>query len=308
MAYTWFYGLISFQAVVAFVFFLNGLSIAALVWYFKKKEPTEDRFFYWSWLFLGVFAPCVASWFWGNYGMIIAGLLVLMIVALKNDHQVLAGIAWALMMTKPQVAALFFFPILFQRKYRTILVAALIGGAATLWPAYVYGESPIALIFQVPQIGAPYETSVFWSKVCPPSFRGIGKVAWMLVSFVACGVASWKLRSAKEVVFRYTPAALLFTVWTYSGEVDLAVMWPFYLACVLVGVRRQLVIWFAFVILCQLFCVVWRLGMTLNWFSPTGGGWIYCAAEYARILSFMLFPLLIVRRRESLPRTAGIAA
>ena len=59
---------------------------------------------------------------------------------------------WELAVTR----ALFFFPLLFGRKYKVILLAGAICFVATLWPAWVYRTSPFELILQVPKIAAYY--------------------------------------------------------------------------------------------------------------------------------------------------------
>lgn len=75
--------------------------------------------------------------YYGNYGFILLLFSVLMYESLVRGKQIYAGLSWAIMMIKPNVSILFFWPLLFQKKYVAIGVAIAIFLLATLWPAYV---------------------------------------------------------------------------------------------------------------------------------------------------------------------------
>ena len=52
-----------------------------------------------------------------------AAMLLLMVTALQHGYDTIAGICWALIMTKPQMGLLFSIPLLWYKKYKTVFVA-----------------------------------------------------------------------------------------------------------------------------------------------------------------------------------------
>lgn len=233
MAYTWFYAKLPFHYLASWFFFVSGMCFVGLLFYLKHHFPPSDRLFAVS-LFVFEWANAIV---WcqalGNYGILVGSLLVPLIWLVQKGHQVGAGIVWGLMMVKPQIAVLLFFPLLFQRKYVTIAVAVLQCVLATCWTASVYGESPIALLLQIPASGAPYRLSVYFIRVTLETL-GISSafphVVWSVLCAAACGWFSWRLRRCPNAVFRFAPAAFFFLYWTYANDTDSVATWPFLLA------------------------------------------------------------------------------
>ena len=225
-AFTWFYGSLPYPYVVGIVFFFYGVALFALFNYLKSCSHKGDPLLFWSWIALALIPHCIGCMAAGNYGIVCAGLLLAMIFLLNSDKQILAGLCWALMMIKPQMATLLVFPLAFQKKFKTITVAVVVCLTATLWTAYAYGESPIALILQVPQIGAPYETNGILSKVLPSALARMAKVMWVTICVGLCAWLSWGWRSAKIPMLRYAPVAFIFPFWMYSQAHDRVASWP----------------------------------------------------------------------------------
>lgn len=302
VAYTWFYGNLTFPYVVGIVYLLSGLGLALLFGQLKQHVPETAPSLYWAWTTAMLLPPIASCCVWGNYGMICTGLSVVLYVALLKDWQFVAGIAWGLMMTKPQAATLFVFPLLFQRKFRTIVVAALLCGLATLWPAYVYGESPLKLILQIPKIGSSIDTVVVY-KIIPKAIVPFVKWGWTAVCALLCAWMSWRLRSAQRPIVRFAPVAFFFPVWMYSHSHDHIMTWFFVvvMAGVLVSflqavrnswIRRLILCYLACFIVSHVFCSLWSIGAGSGLFVPTGIGWLYQVVSLP--MSFVDFAVGVV--------------
>lgn len=176
----------------------------------------------------------------GNYGVLLAALAVLLFRFLDRGRQVPAGIVWALMMIKPQVSALLFWPLLFGKCYRAILVAAGICFAATLFPAWLYGESPLELVLQVPRIGAPY---CLHGNFCGPFLRlarlFLGEASLGLTAaffFLLGGLISFPARHCGKWWEKTIPAMIVVPYWTYAQRMDWVIAWNVVLATSLLAV------------------------------------------------------------------------
>ena len=292
MAYTWFYGLLPFSGVAGLVLLAGGLAMMFLLMEFRRQAPSENKLFYWAWMAQGVVLPAVICCLVGNYGLICAALSLVLIHAVRRNWQVVAGIAWALMMTKPQLAVLFVLPLLFQRKYGTILVAAGVCVLATLWPTYVYGENLLDLILQIPLIGAAFETNVIYGKLLPRAVVPIVKTGWLAICVLVCGWMTWRLRKSPHDLRRYAPVSFFFPLWMYSQSHDHVLTWVFLtaafpvLSAALDGKkgdrwRRRALVWLTGLGLVNLFLALWSIGYGFRLFSPAGLGWVYYAVFYA---------------------------
>lgn len=158
-----------------------------------------------------------------NYSVLMLLLVLLVVESLRRGHDVLCGLCMALMMIKPHIALLFFWPMLFAGRYKAILTAAVVCSLAVLWPAYVYGCSPIDLVAEIFKIGGPYVL-----RYKQPIFRlarlVFGQehaiVGQMAAGFVACGVLSWLMRGARSWFLRFLPAMVIFPLWSYIKTYD----------------------------------------------------------------------------------------
>ena len=92
-----------------------------------------------------------------NYGLVILGWTLLLYFALDSNHNILAGVIYSFIMIKPQIGILLFFPLLFNRKYKTIAFAVAICLIETCFTSCMLHKSPVELILQIPKIGAPFD-------------------------------------------------------------------------------------------------------------------------------------------------------
>lgn len=312
VAYTWLYGYASFPYVAGAVFLLYGISLSALFTFLKRFSREQEKWFYWGWVALALVPHSVSCMAAGNYGILCAGLLLALMRLLEHDRQVLAGACWALMMSKPQMAALLVFPLMFQKKYVTIVVAAAICLAATLLPAAVYGESPVELIFQTLKLGAPYETNGMWARLAAPDQVFVLKGLWMLVCIACCGVLSWRWKDAQEPVFRYAPVALIFPIWMYSQAHDRVAAWPMAVLTALVLPRLSkgryafaVLAYIALFAFRNVYAGVWRILCDLNVDMPQFFEKVYSALNYPVALLYLVFGMVVLhvgRKYQALGR------
>jgi len=229
-AYLWFVGWMSEPLFLGFLYTCFGLALVAFWKIISACAPPDSAS---RWLFFGLLAiplpgrilGCFAT---GNYGLFMALLMFCLISAVDAKRTVYAGILWAVMMVKPQLAILLFWPLLLRKHYVAIGLAVAICVAGTVAISFVYGCSPITLIEQIPAIGAPYTSSPKAIKfLFEPILGPATKWVWSLAIFSLCGIMTWRLRTC-GTWWLFLPAILLFPVWTYSQPHDGVAAWPVY--------------------------------------------------------------------------------
>ena len=211
------------------MFVFNIIAFLAVGAYFAKRLPLESP---WDKALFGLcgILPCAYVWgshlATGNYPILVLVLFLLMIALLRRGHDMAAGLCWALMMTKPQMSALAFWPLLLAGKFKTIATAVAVVGAATLVPALVYGESPVELVAQIPRIGAPYmRNGVSSGLVAAFGLSGLAsyekfQLVVAFVGFLACGALSIVFARSRSWIVRFVPVMLIMPVWTYALPQD----------------------------------------------------------------------------------------
>ena len=230
--------------------------------------------------------------YYGNYSGLCLLMFLLMTMALKKQKIFLASIAWAIMMIKPQVGALFFWPLVFQRKYKMIVGTVGACFLGVLFAAKVYNSHPLELIAHIPLIGAPYmggwPIQKFLQKIINVEY--VSPVI-MIICFLLCGILSYGLKSSESWLIRCLGVFLLFPYWTYSQSYDMIMLLCFYSSVSLLllklsnddGFKKYK--WFfaayiGLVLSATLFKNVWNVGaFYYNIFNVTGMGWMYHLAS-----------------------------
>ncbi len=237
-SYFWFYGWLSPSCVkwgisLLNIFILMGSSF--FLWRISFQK-IDLKFLF---LFVGTMSlsPGIDAFMLGNYGIMLLGLLLLLFWALEKRHDVLAGVCWAIMMIKPQVAVLLFWGLLFQKRYTSIIVAVILCILATLWPSYVYGCNPFSLILQISKIGEPYICISYGTPlgIFCKAMGDTGKIMFPLICFFLCGIFSYSVRNCRAWILRFMPALLIFPYWTYSQAHDRIVQIPMFVMILCLG-------------------------------------------------------------------------
>ena len=141
---------------------------------------------------------------------------------LKKDRQVLAGICWGIVMIKPHLGLLFFFPLLFGRKFLTIIVAIAANVLLSIPPSIMCGESPFTMVLDSTKANA---TGVFCGTFLIPAFLGI-KASLLLPISMALGavlsaIISYKIRDNRDWILKLSPVTLFVISWSYYTHPDL---------------------------------------------------------------------------------------
>ena len=302
--YCWFYGWLPRPITTALLGVVYGFSLVFLIVAIKRRMSSfgiAQQVFVWSWLvamLLGSLVSCFGSL---QYSLPIAALALLMYDSLDRDRDCLAAVCWALMMVKPQVGALFFFPLLFGKKYKVILLAG-----------------TIELILQIPKIGAPYNQEPIAGKVLAPL---IGQIAVFILAGVCaaiCAVGSWLFRTSGSWMLRTLPVVWIFPLWTYSHNYDYLITWSLALVWGMLIVvterenvsplvKRALGVCTGIEIVWLVFSSVWHFCIAVHIFNPLGLGWIYLLARTLQAWTVIPAILFIVLKSQG-PNGGGPSA
>jgi len=188
------------------------------------------------------FAPL--AWFAlianGNYGAIHLGALIILLVSLECSErfesqgkhlksvlwQFVGGIAFAILLVKPQIGLLFGLPLLLSRKWMIIIVAGILSIAACFPPALMCGKSPLELLLHLQNSGIPwYQGSAFIPKIVQDQLwdLGLGRLGMkisMLAGIITCTFLSWRTRNDADWLVRLLPAIVLAPIWTFASKND----------------------------------------------------------------------------------------
>lgn len=77
-------------------------------------------------LFILAYPKLTAVWIQGNNALLVSAFLLYALCAVLYEKDILAGAFMGFAMVKPQVALLFFIPLLFMKRFKTIATAAII--------------------------------------------------------------------------------------------------------------------------------------------------------------------------------------
>ena len=185
--------------------------------------------------------------FFENFGCFNAFLILLLILLLKTKHDILSGLVWGLLMTKPQIGLLFVIPLLMKRRFVTISVAAIFCLLSSIPAAVMCHRNPIEMILEVPRanIFLVFEngTMLIPMQVCHAlSDRFSGTALNMVSSIIGIGlclILSWRLRNSKSWLLVLCPAIVCSLLWTYCKPHDRVILWVMNFALSVLFVRSR---------------------------------------------------------------------
>jgi hypothetical protein len=252
-----------------------------------------------------------------NYSVFILALILLMNKALEGKHEILAGLAWAVIMMKPQIGLLFVWPLFWRRHYLTIVTAILTCLAGTVITSFIVHDSVIDLILQIPQIGWPYPKGVITEKIFQPFLGERASIVVMGLFFILTGFVTWFLRKNRDFLVCCIPVIFVIPVWTYSITYDRVVLLPAYLfllgqiSKVYKPGGRGIIKWYYCAT--AIFLAVWTFLSWQNLISFVPGEKIlYILFKSERFLewavSVLVFLVLLVRKEFEPKREGGSAA
>ncbi len=318
--YCWFYGWLPRAVTTTLLGVVYGISLFFLIVAIRRRISSlgrAEQIFVWSWIVAMLLGDLVSCFGCLQYGLPLAALALLMYDSLDKGRDGLAAFCWALMMVKPQVGALFFFPLLIGKKYKVILMAGAICFAATLWPAWVYHESPLELILQIPKSGVPHNHEPIVDTILAPLIGKSATFVWAGVCAAICAVGSWLFRKSGSWLVRTLPVMWIFPLWTYSQNHDHLVTWSLVLVwgMLIMGfgkdslspvARKVLYLCTGIQIAWLVFSSGWHFCVAVKLFNPSGFGWIYAATGTLRawtVIPAVLFIVLLPVERARSPLT-----
>ncbi len=190
----------------------KGIELAALVLlvFFSVRRSLRIATYRWKQLLVAysVFLLPPEAWHfvfrYGNWAVLFCAGVVCLVMFLEKDWQILAGLAWAFLMIKPQQGIWFVIPLVFRRQFKTIGVAVLTCLAASVPPAALCGKNPITLILEIPKMRPEEysEATLFPSRVFALleelTFPKAALIVSAMLCFVFCIWATRKLRKEKD--------------------------------------------------------------------------------------------------------------
>ena len=268
--YTWFMPL-SFlsEHAAGIVFLLISAASFALVSVFagiegKKagKDWLDVVFVMSAALFIGYAGGEVLEV--GNYGTINALCIVLLITALSTGHDILAGFAWAVLMTKPQIGTLFAIPILMKRRFITAGVAAALCMISAIPPTLICGRNPLEMILEVPR-GCSFVAEGNGTMLVPSKIYVMlnGKMPFALLSGISmflgaaiCLVLTWRLRKTKNWFVFFAPAIICALIWNYCKTHDRTILCvtQFLLAIAAIQTKKKAVRYYCLILILLTAC------------------------------------------------------
>ena len=162
-----------------------------------------------------------------NYGVLILAALLVMNRALEKGHEVAAGLCWAVMMLKPQVGVLFFWPLFWHRRYVAIVVATVVCLGATFATSLILHESVVDLLLQLPLIGKPY-AGFTPARFLRPILGESAMLLAMPVFFALVGFLTWLVRGRHDFAWSCVPVVVMVPVWTYCLPYDYVILLPLF--------------------------------------------------------------------------------
>jgi len=231
MAFFWWNNFVSRNICIVIMLFVNICSLVWVCrWLAKKYQRSDTVHLVQDILFLLVMMlfPFFFVFEALNYGLLLTGCLLLLFLALQSKYEILAGIAYAFIMIKPQIGVVLLLPLFLNKWYKTIAVAAAICVAGTLFTAGELNKSPLELILQIPSIGAPFYKG-FFSSLAIMTFGDAGEFVSMGVFILIAAAGCYFVRNAEEIWMRFLPALAIIPFWTYSLQYDWFIVLPCYL-------------------------------------------------------------------------------
>lgn len=219
----WWMGRLSFTTVQWIYYIASAVGILFAGWWLYRQSPAGSlltKVAWWAILGAFLLRPLRDVLATGNYGLLMALCIGGLLWSLERRRDLLAGLFWALLMIKPQLGLLFFWPILFGRRFLSMGIAVGICLLCTGLVALNDHCSPIDLLLQIREVGLPYlaENSVMGNTT-----------AWPIFCFALCGLLSFLFRHFSSWQFRVLPTIVLIPIWTYLQLHDKVILWPFIL-------------------------------------------------------------------------------
>ena len=238
----------------------------------------------------------------GNFGNMAAMGAMGLVLASGKKREILAGVFLTILMFKIQMAALFLFPLFLRKEYKSIAVAGVLTLAGCIYPSWASGTAFWKVIANIAHGGSYLEPtnggllSIFF-KVLSRKEMIIGD---LLISLPLFFYATYLVRKEKDPLLVYLPSAVFALLWTYSWPHDrllLALPLLYFTTaflkkpCLLYGIGSLL-------FLGENGEFFWHTLVRYGFLDPAGRGWIYHGYNFFCFISWIVFLLCFLSRKE----------
>jgi len=304
----YFYGCMPNLMCMCFMSVVFGLCIYFIVSECRRicKTRIADYVIPFVFCITMIVANAVQCFFLLNYGVLILAAMLAMNKAIECKHDVCAGLLWAVAMIKPQVGLLFFWPLFWKKQHKAIIVATTTCIILTVITSFLVNESVTDLILQVPEIGKPYGTSVITERFLKPLFGSSVSTVVMILFFICAGVMTFIMKDKMDLLLLCGSVSVLIPVWTYSQGHDHVILMFWYLLLTLLingntKCKNTLLICLIGYCVGDVFTSSWSIAVGLDFFDPSGKGWIYRIVSFLMGMFNIAMLLLVLREMTSWP-------
>ena len=231
----------TFEPAEIYFIVVNGILLLATAIIIFQTFKNLSLKFAWTACLLAIFSavqliPLINT---GNASSIICCLLIL-ICFLQEKYPKLSGILLAFAMVKPQVALIFCLPLLLMRRFKILFIAAAIDIAAWLIVSFMVNTSPITLLTEFAAAGAGGAKSyagIF--TLFTASNHNLAMELSMLAGIIYVCICHKFLSGCKISAFKFFPACIAATFWSYSFYNDFYILILPAMVCVYVMIESS---------------------------------------------------------------------
>lgn len=225
-----------------------GYSVASFVglglmlWYFRKRDPLSALG-----ATLVVVYPIWSNFQVGNYGVLTLLAAIALAEALDRKRDFLAGVAWMLLMFKPQIGLIFAVPILMRRNFRVGVLAVTLCLVLSV-PAILLSRAKVPEVFFEPALATAFafEGCGTWPKFMDQWISpSVGIFCGLSLGVVACWIMTRLIPKDSDSLTYLMPAAIVSSCWTYTQAYSHVMGWfvAFALIRALVTRPRDKLLW-----------------------------------------------------------------
>ncbi|MDR0620214.1 MAG: DUF2029 domain-containing protein [Bacteroidales bacterium] len=186
-----------------------------------------------------------------NASLFVTPLIILGVLYNGKKNEIITGLLLGLAMLKPQTAALFFIPLLFQKKWKSIITGVLCVLVPWFCAALVYEINFVQLFLD--HQAANLKISELYNQLNPNTLywgfldyfiqteiisSNIGTMVQVIIFTAVTAILSYKYRNASNAVLFSIPAVFS-TCWMYCVSTNLPVLALLIMAIVLLLFREK---------------------------------------------------------------------
>ena len=176
----------------------------------------------------------MVGWTWGNYGMILCNLVIISMYYVDRKPW-LAGVLLAIASCKPQLTMMFFFALLFSKKWKSMFIGGTIAVTSFFSACLWLNTSPFEILDQMSKIGEKFITpfrlihslGIANNLMYYTKSQGITQLVSAIICIIIMAIMElyfYKNKVQDNIVLQWSLAGLLSTICAYKHFQDMYVM------------------------------------------------------------------------------------